>query len=796
MKTFDFWGFLAPILLFGLPLLYLFFLRKRRENFASTNSRRAPAAARKTDAIILAILSASIVLLTQVTDNVGGFLSHLHDLAPGRAGIYWIALGLTLLLISGGIFLAWHGKARIAVGSLALVLCVSGAFFDSAVAYFQDTNRGWASAKNAVYTISLTDSSHEWAEIDGVDVWIGGQHLGKTSIKISVADFMKIVPAEMPEPAKTDYGRHAEVMTESMIESRMNPWVRFHGVHLADDNGNEGVRTYKSVTAYAQVELNGEAGFAGGSSGGSGGDDGFSTTASVYFPKRDAKIEQLLDLARLNDYEISEALLASLRALGTTGSNAIRSKLEKEPGFEAIAERLLPTAPKFETADDAWADFESILAKTDEAGEYATNSALGLRVARLAPHLDPEKLADRAVKLARRPAFWNFSMISGGDDFHLEASMPLGVPNWFSPQYLPPRALPIAHAIQIIEPNLESPNVFEERLTPELLRWRWRDQTALKAAHAIGGEAYDRFAGRQDLRREWEFGENGFFENMHRYGNGYSVNRWLWERLIQPGDEGRRFRKRHEQQLFAIMDRDIETQGESEPLLSLLVEDCKAGDCLLIERYWPRFKRQTSNGNSSDLPRIWFRYLARMQLDQEEAVERFTQTFSELARDPEKNAPWIDNGLSELEFLPEKTRIGVLRAMQAESLRVAEELDEKYNYRSYFPIAIPNRIETELCRLGDSEAIDKLILDAKRLKKFSNWLLSEAPDHSLVAEFAKHAEGRVRAIVPMIAAAHPTPRNRELLNSLERDPDPEVQRVIEDAQQALDELRNSAAAGN
>lgn len=792
MNPIETWNLLAPftlVLTVGVPLFYLLCIRKPAETFASATQRTAPASASRSDAIVLGILSIGTVLLTQMTEHVGGFFPRLNDLAPGREWLYWSALGLTFVLIGGGVFLAWRGKSRLAIGGLTLILCLYGAFFNSIGGWFQNMRSGWAVPEDAIYTIELTDASHEGAVLDGVDVWIAGEHLGKTPIVMSVAEFQELVPEEMARPEKGDLGRHAEALRDRPENERRNAWIRFQGVHL-DGEGSDWVETY------AQVALDGEPGISGGGSGGTGGGGEFSTRASVYFPKRDAKIEQLLDLARLNDYECGEALLDSLRSMGNSGLNAVRSKLETEPEFEEVLEQLLPAGPTVDGPDEAWAEFESILEKVDRAEEYSTDSEVGLRVAHLAQHLDPDKLANIAVKLARRPLFWGGSSITGAETFHVEAKFPRGVPSWFSPQYLPPRAFAIAHAIQKIEPKLGSPNVFEEKLTPELLRWQFRNDTALKAARAIGGEAYERFMERQDWRREWKLGDEGYFENRHDVGRGNYVNRWFWERLTRSGEEGSKFRKRHSSELFRIMDSQVEDYGESEPLLALLVEDCQAGDCELLESYWPRFKRVHSPLSSSDRPRIWFRYLARMGLEREEAERRFRATFAELARDPEENAPWIDRGFGELKFLPLETRLAVLRAMQNESLKIAETLDQNHGYRSYFSDSIPRNIERELCRLGDEAALEKMISeDPGRLARFANWLRDEAPDHELVAEFAGHADPQIRAIVPPIAAAHPTPRNRQLLAALADDDAPEVREAVAQAEEALAELRSAAPAG-
>ncbi|MEM7014634.1 MAG: hypothetical protein AAF585_24500, partial [Verrucomicrobiota bacterium] len=539
---------LAMVVIIGVPAVIYFIWRARQNDFASQNAIKAPSAARWADTLILAILTGGFLAITQLTEHVGGFIPRIEEIAAGKVVWYWSAIALTTILILIGIVGAWRGYVKAATAGLAFVICFYGAFFNSWQGFFTERSGGWAAPERAKYTLNLTDSSHGGAEIEGVDVWLQGQHLGKTPIETTVHEIMKLVPEEMPEPADDDFGRHEEAIRQLQAANpnhRYSAWLRFQAPSIADGD-------FEWKEAYIQVELDGVLGLSGGGSGGGGGGGEYSTSVSVIFANRDERIEQLLDWARLHDYEVNEAWLSAIGAFGKSGLKAVQSKIKREPDFERVYAAM--TGLNIEIPADPWAEFQKTLVEADAANNYNTDSDLGRRVAMLAPHLDPEKLADYAQPLARRPSFTSSNWSRRGTRVDFGGKMPKYGNGWLSPSYAPPRVFPIAHAIWILDEELDrgkpdSVNPFEAKLTPELLRWHLHDQTAWRVAEKIGGPAFEDFALKQDWRAD---ADDVRYKDRIHLGAGVHLNRWFWKRLNWPGEQGREFRARYRSRIYEI----------------------------------------------------------------------------------------------------------------------------------------------------------------------------------------------------------------------------------------------------
>lgn len=777
---------LLMIVIIGGSAFIYFLLRGRTNDFASKHATEAPAAARWTDTLLLAALAFGLLLFTQLIEHVGGYFPRLDEIVPDKVALYWSLIGLTVVLIGFGLAAAWRGYVKAATAGLALVVCLYGAFFNNMGGIFMERVGPWASPRTAQYTLNLTDSNHGGAEIEGVDVWLNGQHLGKTPIVTTVEEIMKLVPTEMEEPAEDDYGRHEDAIQQLLAENpdkhyHRGGWVRFQSPSIVDGD-------FEWVEAYVQVELDGMPGFSGGGSGGGGGGGEFSTNASVYFPNRDDRIEQLLDWARLHDYDVNEAWLTSMGAFNDSGLKAVQSKFEREPDFRRVYAAM--TGLNIDLPADPWAEFQKIMAQVDEAGEYNTDSEIGRRVAWIAPHLNPNQLASYAQAIARRPSFTSFQWGRRGDRVDFGGKMPKYGNGWLSPSYVPPRGFPIAHAIWILDEQLDreapgSTNPFESKITPELIRWHLHDQTAWRAAEALGGPAYDEFALKQNWRTD---ADDLHYPDRIHLGAGVHLNRWFWKRLNWPGEQGREFRKSHRSRLYEVAEELLDWSEDK--ALDLIFIDVADGDRSIPEGFWKRYKAATESDSGSEPPKQWFKYLVRMQLPKDELKTRLVRAFTELSANRE-HASWIGNGFRELDPLPDEIQIEILRELRNQSVQIGNTLADRNRDKNLFSTQLPGDIDRQLRRLGDPEAVKETIANPREFRNFQNWIREYNQDHFLLADFAKHENAEARAFVIEVAEMHPTPRNRTLIEQLKNDEDARVAGAYKKAEATFAEIRSS-----
>ncbi len=227
------------------------------------------------------------------------------------------------------------------------------------------------------------------------------------------------------------------------------------------------------------------------------------------------QIEQLMDRARIKDYQVSDAWFDSMESHGRNGILALLMAEPNEPGMTDLLDQW--TSRRFGLIDvrdeaTAWRAFETICQRVIQAQAYSTEGLEGRAVAWLAPRLSADRLASQAVKLLRDTDFLNWKSWQIGKTQHFGmgyngARMMVSNPE-VSSSYgsctgqLPVQGYAVAHAMWILfkQGDSKTKAVLQDLVVPAFVEEFYKDLPQYHALSVVGGPVLERFL----LRENWQ----------------------------------------------------------------------------------------------------------------------------------------------------------------------------------------------------------------------------------------------------------------------------------------------------
>ncbi len=167
---------------------------------------------------------------------------------------------------------------------------------------------------------------------------------------------------------------------------------------------------------------------------------------------------------------------------------------------------------KVGSPESAWTVFQQIREEADAQQQYLTDSVAGRAVELLVPKLPQERLMDEAVRLIRDTStfsylFWRINdrqqfgfRGQPGSVYTGAASTTGGIGSSGNKPQLSVGGFPVAHAVWMLDEQLRrsgepQPNIIQQRIVPEIVRWHYKDfsELSMRLAAYLGGPVMDKF---------------------------------------------------------------------------------------------------------------------------------------------------------------------------------------------------------------------------------------------------------------------------------------------------------------
>ena len=380
------------------------------DTFAPAGAPPPDRTTRMTEAAILGIMALGVLLIAATSQSNHGMLLNLDLLFPAaaRAHVGVAAGALIGVLIS--VFITTRGRTVLGTVCAAIVLTAYGLILNGPGELIHAMASHEDSRPIARYTINISGCG-----VRGADLWVNDVYLGKTPYATTLDEFTKKVPY-WPEPPKgltdkTDsvqvpqygaprtYYRSEPTWIEFKLPRRPEPRRDRHKRRRAT-RGRSGEG--EQLKYYARVKYAGEWGYYGGGRGGGGGGGGYRyhahTHFNVVFPARQARLESLLNQARLKDYRVDSAWFEAIETYGADGWLALRKAADAEPEMMQVLDQWAiwkHDLSKAVDADSAWSALERIRNEAEDRQMYITADPMGRAVELLIKALKDE---DRSVR--------------------------------------------------------------------------------------------------------------------------------------------------------------------------------------------------------------------------------------------------------------------------------------------------------------------------------------------------------------------------------------------------------------
>ena len=759
--------------------------------------------ARIAEAAALAAAGGAVLAMAATNRSTGGLLLSLDELRPEYARVNAIVFACAAAGALAAVLLALLWRTWAAVLLMAAVLAGYGLAINAA-----SVPCGWFISPEAArpviekYTIRTTGSN-----LVGADLWVNGVHLGKTPVTTTLDEFRREVP-HWPEPpagfrGPTDVVKVPQYGSGGLWHANYHRWIEFALPRRPARHGGRQTRPadrQEGLKYYAQLRYGREEGLGDGSGVSYVGGDGLTYTGAtlfaVIFPQRRARLEALLDQARLADYRVRAEWFKAIQTYDEDGWIALRTAADNEPAMMNVLDdwaRWRYRLEQVKDADSAWAVFERIRAEAEDRQQYFTASLAGRALELIVPRLDPHRLvclAERRIRAVGSYS-WSAGRMNGRFQFGCTRrpegfSGPSG--GYSGTGYRRGEGIrlsdyPIAHAVWMLDELLDARddtdrNLVERRITPALIRWHYDDGlgAAMRAALHLGGPDLERFLTRQDWRADPESNHLPWGERLSFRGR--TVNGWLYLLASLDSPTGRHFRRNHAEAVMSLADklyRDAFLPWNDD-INFIFLDDWLAAD------YWPRFsKLARSRAREYALETQW-RYLLRM--GPAATADMYVQAWK--ATSP---LTAHDDGLKVLDLLgPEKAQ-AVVAALIEQVQKDASNLKDESGFVS--PDSVISVLRARAPGHEQTRRAKALFeqlrkgADDKRRRDVALWLEHTQPDSPLVEMLAAAADPALRRMVMGGLRSHPTPDRRRILQELLMDADPAVVAAAQQVQADL-----------
>lgn len=706
-----------------------------------------------------------------------------------------------------------------------------------------------AAARSVVYTITVNGNQGP-GSLEGVDVWVNDVHLGKTPIRTTLNRFLETVPYRSSRPDGVDdvisvhrrnyrsysgWGTSEKHRLRSFTIPEMPRDDEFtydleKGPSAVWDAIRERAKTTtKHRTYYARFELGGHAGYGnshgtgpGSGGGASGGIISYSRNVNfeLVFPSRRESIEKLLDVARMNDYQVNGQWCAAMEAYGKQGWEALRnaayldwmntskehylSSVEPAPtekGLLKVMDYYASWRYGLDNVDDAkaaWKAFERLCRSVDRADYYSSDSIEGHALGLLIDKIDRERLVKAAVKRVRKESFrmigfyshfkWGkgiFQSPRDPDDRHGPAS-----------DYL------VCDAVWRLDRHLDkiddsSPNIVERRVSKAIVACHSpHGYKAMLLACRIGGP--DLIPYFKECRAAYLYGDE-------RFRIGYStstlndVDMWLNLMINVSGPEGRIFRTENKNDFEQILEDIVGGREGGGAIgfghLDFLSDDVSLGKECPAAKFWPKYSRIVKESKEDyhnyKLLRLW-QYLVRLEpvMGVDDYLESWRSTVDRQGD--------FRYALHLLDMVEARKRKVIAQALKQElELRPENILQRNKDEIDTNEIRyLQHVLDRIIAEINEVDFAAYVIEDLKKYKSGLNiieWLIEQRSGHIVAEIMAKSDEDQLRQKAIILLKNHPTPERVEILKRLAVDSDDDVKLYAKEALAELEEINVEAS---
>ncbi len=788
------------------------------------NAPPPPATACRAEALILGVIAAVILIIGSTDYRNNGMMSRLADL-PFELACFHVGLLLAAILFSAAaVKLASLGFTRGAIIVLACTLLVYGLFINGPGRPINAIPAETNSEPDAHLTIDVSGINIA----EGVDLWVNGAYLGKTPVQTTLNAFLEKVP-DVPEMVNRDSYLYVYANREPLSSSKTG-YLTNARLFESLNGGDRPELARLAKPLYATVEYAGERGLTTGSAGwgrtGSGSAMAqVSTYFEVIFPARRHRLEELLNLARLNDFTVDVEWLEVLDGFGMDGCLMLRhlgetsdvldfdgdvqgnAERPPEPGFLDILRQWAAWKYDLDTVRDstsAWSAFTCVMNAADDSGIYLSEGVEGVAVETLAPQLDPEAVIDRAVEMLDAYGTYNllhwrangqpaFGIVTRPGTVTLQLGSQGGATNSSAgsarnPARFPPSAAAVAHALWLMDQRMDTegpePNPVESTIATKLLQCaygRSGSHFALPLATEIGGPVVADYVLRHDWQasveqnRQQNYGDDGMSLMF-----GATVNKWCYSLAQLNEPNASKARVGSKDVFLDLAQYLVKNSHGSDPetmldRLGYLFDDLEAGEESLAMLFWPVLVDSMETGGPWATGML-FPYLLRME--PMSTSEMYVDAWSLVAEDGDA-VEFAVIYLRELQQLPEEKRMQILNAIGGPESAPFDKDEYVRMKHELFPDALWTKSVVDSLHNPEGRDVSP---------SMARWLESTAPTHALVGILAEDPDPEIRTLVLGALRACPTPANRTVLAMLLNDPDPKVRAAAQKVQRELQEL--------
>lgn len=787
---------------------------------------------RSAEALILLCAATAIIVFTATNTSTGGRLLNLGQLRPGFAATNIAVAVAAAAGVILGVLVAFLWRTSLGVLIVTIVACCYGLALNGPEQILESLAPEGSTVPGSSLTFRLSSP-----DVDGAELWVNGIHLGSLPYETTFEDFYQKVPHWAEEP--NEFKNRSAML---FVPNRWNPyssrasgsyyrpWVRItipkEPVHWRVRNSRriEDLKERrkikdadkKSRTYYVRVKLGDEWGYAsGGSNSSSGGGGRYNTRRArvgfnFVFPQRTARIEKLLDKARLSDYHPDAEWFETMQTYKADGWLAVRKAMDEETDMQKLLDKWATWQYGLNEVSDsesAWRAFEGICKIADERQYYLTTDIAGRAVELLVPRLDADRLVRRALSAIRSTQSFGWYVWRMNDRTQFGYSYrPEGLycgANKVSGAWiggrggrLSPSDYAVAHAAWILDEMLDhqddtQPNVIERKIVPAFMCWNFRNSSLLRIGAQIGGPEIERYLLRQRWRTKPK--ELPYYEQIRIRGE--ELNGWLYLLANLKSPLGRKFRQENSDRLMRMADVATQVSGwDLNEGLDFLFIDRELGEKSLASRYWPRFKRLTNQKKLHDALRLQFEYLSMME--PYSTVEQYVEAWKDFPGDHEAVHEGVDqfDKLSIMDDKRDRLLAALTEQVHAEMSDVTLSADEKRLRERLLRELKAELTHRDGKRQPHAERIFGGLKTGSSDYKPNNiaaWLAHTEPTHPLVKMLADSDEPGLRLLVMGALREHPIPANRAILQKLLQDSDEEVRKAAKEAATALKTLKEA-----
>ncbi len=686
-----------------------------------------------------------------------------------------------------------HGKgvctARVAEGLMGLCLCllivhtVLLSHGGALLKYFM--------SKVATQPREVLHFDLENCDLQGAEFYVNDVCLGPLPLAINQAEFVDRVPVWSEPPAPLDRSQIPESLKQYRPFGGSYPRGESLFYRISDSMFDSDKTEY-----YAQVKYQGQWCYAGRGSSGGGRNREKHQGFEFICPAYEQKLEQLLDMARIKDYQVSELWI---EAMATYGHDAVLALLKAEPDEPGMTNLLNQMASRRFGLDraqnqaTAWQAFQRICQSVTEAKAYSTEGLEGRAVELLASKLSVARLTRQAIGLVR-----SLSGLGGKMEWRARGKTHFGV-SYEGARFvsslgrsfhyqstradsMPVKGYAVAHALQCLFEQRDSRamDAFQNYIVPEMIAKYYPNIPSYPFISATGGPALERYLLRQDWGddlRSWPGAQV-----IGRLDSNFK--RWLTLAAQLDTEAGERFRQTHRDKLFQMAD-EVYSRARVDELGFLFADLDQGPDSLALE-YWPRFLRRVlDEWHGFGGAEVLFGYLLKMEpLSQ---PQMYVDVFQGVTRQHD-----LEMGLKKLFLLPLSRRQVACAALKEAIIQDVSHLDiragsSEDEARDQLLSALAEIMVT------DQEKTQKIYgnITRKTSSEFpAKWLSQLSEDHPVVPILARSERADLRRQSLHAIEAHPSPAHKRLLEQLLHDSDTEVSSAAQAIQTRLNDLAN------